>query len=80
LDELRELLELCEVEKIGPFASNLFRRLTRCVTGDNFVVADRAMCLFVTDFFKKIFEAYKSISFLIVVPSISRMSERHVNL
>ena len=77
--ELQEVLEFCEIDKISEIAPKLFRRLVKCVTGDNMEVADKAMCFFEQDFFKEIFKTYKSISFLMVVPLVIRMSNKHKN-
>lgn len=80
LDELEQVLEHCEISATSPFSCKLFRRLVKCATGDNFSVVERTKRLFEVESFKKKVKACKPASFLIIVPLVSRMAERHINL
>ncbi len=77
LTELQEVLEVCEVEKVQPLITPLFRRIVRCIGGTHLQVADRAMCFFENDYFLTILKTYKEQTFPMLVPVIVDLAENH---
>jgi serine/threonine-protein phosphatase 2A regulatory subunit B' len=77
LQELPEVLEFCDVEKIKPLIPRLFKRIVRCISGSHLQVADRAMCLFESESFIQIIKSYKTVTFSMLVPVISKLAENH---
>ena len=51
LQELPEVFEFCDVEKIQPLVNRLFKQIIKCISGAHLQVADRAMCLFESESF-----------------------------
>lgn len=51
VQELQEVLEVCEGSKLEPLIKPLFRRIVMCISGPHLQVADRAMCFFENDYF-----------------------------
>jgi len=77
LQELPEVFEFCDVEKIQPLVNKLFKRVIRCISGSHLQVADRAMCLFESESFISIIKQYKTISFNILVPIVDNLASNH---
>lgn len=77
LQELPEVFEFCDVEKIQPLVRKLFKRVIRCISGSHLQVADRAMCLFENESFISIIKQYKSITFNMLVPVVVNLAENH---
>lgn len=77
LQELPEVLEFCDVEKIKPLIPKLFKRIVKCISGSHLQVADRAMCLFESESFIQIIKTYKQTTFAMLVPVISKLAENH---
>ena len=77
LQELPEVFEFCDVEKIQPLVNKLFKRVIRCISGSHLQVADRAMCLFESESFISIIKQYKTISFNILVPIVDNLAANH---
>jgi serine/threonine-protein phosphatase 2A regulatory subunit B' len=77
LTELQEVLEVCEVEKVEPLISKLFKRIVKCIGGIHLQVADRAMCFFENDYFLNILKTYKQETFPMLVPVIVDLAEHH---
>lgn len=77
LQELPEVLEFCDLEKIKSLIPRLFKRIVRCVSGSHLQVADRAMCLFESESFIQIIKSYKQTTFSMLVPVISKLAENH---
>jgi serine/threonine-protein phosphatase 2A regulatory subunit B' len=77
LQELPEVLEFCDVEKIKPLIPRLFKRIVKCISGSHLQVADRAMCLFESESFIQIIKTYKQTTFVMLVPVISKLAEHH---
>lgn len=77
LQELPEVFEFCDVEKIQPLVGKLFKRVIRCISGSHLQVADRAMCLFESESFISIIKQYKSITFNMLVPVVSYLADNH---
>jgi len=77
LQELPEMLEFCDLEKLKPLVPKLFKRIVKCISGSHLQVADRAMCLFESESFIQIIKQYKSITFTMLVPVIVKLSENH---
>ena len=71
------MLEVCEVEKVQPLITLLFRRIVRCIGGTHLQVADRAMCFFENDYFLTILKTYKDLTFPMLVPVIVDLAENH---
>lgn len=77
MTELQEVLEVCEVEKVEPLISKLFKRIVKCIGGIHLQVADRAMCFFENDYFLNILKTYKQETFPMLVPVIVDLAEHH---
>ena len=77
LQELPEVLEFCDVEKLKPLIGKLFKRIVRCIAGSHLQVADRAMCLFESESFIQIIKQYKTQTFNMLVPVIVRLADNH---
>ena len=75
--ELPEVFEFCDAEKIQPLVNKLFKRVIRCISGSHLQVADRAMCLFESESFISIIKQYKTISFNMLVPCVNYLAEHH---
>ena len=77
LQELPEVLEMCDVEKIQPLVGKLFKRVIKCISGSHLQIADRAMCLFESESFISIIKHYKTQTFNILVPVVTNLAENH---
>ena len=77
LQELPEVFEFCDVEKIQPIIGKLFKRVIRCISGSHLQVADRAMCLFESESFISIIKQYKTVTFNMLVPVVANLAENH---
>ena len=77
LQELPEVFEFCDVEKIQPLVGKLFKRVIRCISGSHLQVADRAMCLFESESFISIIKQYKTTTFNMLVPVVANLAENH---
>lgn len=77
LQELPEIFEFCDPEKIQPLVNKLFKRVIRCISGSHLQVADRAMCLFESESFISIIKQYKVVTFNMLVPTVNYLAENH---
>jgi serine/threonine-protein phosphatase 2A regulatory subunit B' len=77
LQELLEVLDVCDITKLEPYVERLFKRLIKSIASPHLQVSDRAMCFFENDFFLSILKHYKSITFPILVPVIIHLAETH---
>ena len=77
LQELPEVIEFCDADKLRPLIGKLFKRIVRCIAGSHLQVADRAMCLFESESFLNIIKQYKTITFNMLVPVIVDLAEHH---
>jgi serine/threonine-protein phosphatase 2A regulatory subunit B' len=77
LNEILEVLEVCEITKLEPLINKLFKRLIKCIAGSHLQVADRAMCFFENDYFLTILKTYRQITFPLLVPVIATIAENH---
>jgi serine/threonine-protein phosphatase 2A regulatory subunit B' len=77
LQELLEVLDVCDISKLEPFIEKLFKRLIKSIASPHLQVSDRAMCFFENDFFLSILKHYKSKTFPILVPVIVHLAENH---
>ncbi len=77
LQELPEVLEFCDVEKLKPLIPRLFKRIAKCISGSHLQVADRAMCLFESESFIQIIKHYKQMTFNMLVPVIAKLADSH---
>jgi hypothetical protein len=77
LQELPEVLEFCEADKLKPLVTKLFKRIVRCIAGSHLQVADRAMCLFESESFIQIIKQYKTLTFNMLVPVIVKLADNH---
>jgi len=77
LQELPEVLEFCDVDKLKPLIPKLFKRILKCISGNHLQVADRAMCLFESESFVQIIKHYKTLTFNMLVPVISKLADNH---
>ena len=77
LQELPEVFEFCDAEKIQPLVNKLFKRVIKCISGSHLQVADRAMCLFESESFISIIKQYKTISFNMLVPCVNYLAANH---
>ncbi len=77
LQELPEVLEFCDVDKLKPIIPKLFKRILKCISGNHLQVADRAMCFFESESFVQIIKHYKTLTFNMLVPVIARLADNH---
>jgi serine/threonine-protein phosphatase 2A regulatory subunit B' len=77
LQELLEVLDVCDITKLEPLIERLFKRLIKCISSPHLQVSDRAMCFFENDFFQSILKNYKAKAFPILVPVIVHLAENH---
>ena len=77
LQELLEVLDVCDSPKLEPYIDRLFRRLIKSIASPHLQVSDTAMCFFENDFFLSILKQYKSKTFPILVPVIVHLADTH---
>jgi serine/threonine-protein phosphatase 2A regulatory subunit B' len=77
LQELLEVLDVCDISKLEPYIEKLFKRLIKSIASPHLQVSDRAMCFFENDFFLSILQHYKSKTFPMLVPIIVHLAENH---
>lgn len=77
LTELLETLEIADPAAIKHLIPKLFKRLMKCISGNNMHVCDRAMCYFENEYFLNIVKIYKSDTYPILVPKLTEISENH---
>lgn len=77
LQELPEMFEFFDTEKLKPLIPKLFKRILKCIVGSHLQVADRAMCLFENDNFISIIKNYKTVTFNMLVPVVTELAENH---
>ena len=77
LQELPQVLEFCDLEKIQPLVKPLFKRVVNCISGSHLLIADNAMCLFKKKIFLTILKKYKTISFNILAPTVNYLTGNH---
>eukprot|EP01016_Furgasonia_blochmanni_P038951 TRINITY_DN4773_c0_g1_i2.p1 TRINITY_DN4773_c0_g1~~TRINITY_DN4773_c0_g1_i2.p1 ORF type:complete len:554 (-),score=47.26 TRINITY_DN4773_c0_g1_i2:174-1835(-) len=77
LAELLEVLEVCDISKLEPVASKLFKRITKCIAGAHVQVSDRAMCYFENQYFMSILKIHRNVAFPVLVPVIAALAETH---
>lgn len=77
LQELLEVLDVCDITKLEPYIDKLFKRLIKSIASPHLQVSDRAMCFFENDFFLSILKHYKQRTFPILVPVIVHLAETH---
>lgn len=81
--EMLFLVELCETIEVAQPADieflipKLFKRLVKCIAGDNLKVCDSAMCFFENDFFLSLVKMYKKQTYPIIVPTLVEITENH---
>lgn len=59
--ELKEVLEVIDVKEMqgDQVVAKLFKRIIKCISGENMHVCDRTMCLFENEYFLNIVKEYK---------------------
>ncbi len=77
LQELLEVLDVCDITKLEPYVERLFKRIVKSIASPHLQVSDRAMCFFENDFFLSILRNYKGHTFPILVPVIIHLAETH---
>lgn len=77
LTELKEVLEIVDPQRIDYLVPKLFKRIMKCIGGENMHVCDRAMCFFENDYFLNILKQYKHQTYPIMVPKINNLAENH---
>lgn len=77
LTELLEVIEVADPVSIDYLIPRLFKRLVKCIGGQNMHVCDRAMCFFENDYFLNVVRTYKAQTFPILVPTIVELAENH---
>ena len=75
--ELREVLEVIDPKDMQEVVSKLFKRIIRCISGENMHVCDRTMCLFENEYFLNIVKEYKEETYPILVPKIDQLATNH---
>lgn len=77
LTELKEVLEVVDPAEMKHLVPRLFKRMIRCIAGENMHVCDRAMCYFENEYFLNIVRVYKDEVFPIMAPKINELAENH---
>ena len=77
LQELLEVLDVCDISKLEPYVEKLFKRLIKSIASPHLQVSDRAMCFFENDFFLSILKHYKAKTFPILVSVIIHLADTH---
>lgn len=78
LGELLDILEVCcDMAKLEPQVSKIFKRIVKCIASPHLQVSDRTMCFFEHEFFLNILKNFKHIAFPILVPVISHLAINH---
>jgi serine/threonine-protein phosphatase 2A regulatory subunit B' len=77
IGEIGDAIEVCELSKLEPLISKLFKRLFCCISGPQLQVSDRAMQFFETEYFLNIFYLFKEIAFPMIVPVVVKLAETH---
>lgn len=77
LQELLEVLDVCDSPKLEPYIDRLFRRLVKSIASPHLQVSDTAMCFFENDFLLSILKQYKAKTFPILVPVIVHLADTH---
>ena len=77
LDELVEVLDVCDIAKLEPYIDKLFKRLIKCIASPHIQVSNRSISFFENDFFLSILKKYKSKLFPILVPVIYQLAENY---
>lgn len=77
LTELKEVIEIIEPKSIEHLIQKLFKKIIRCIGGENMHVCDRAMCFFENEYFLNILRTYKDTTYPILVPVIVDLAKNH---
>lgn len=75
--ELGEVLEYVDHEQVKPHIPKIYKRIAKCLGGDNMGVADRTMCLFENQFFLNLTNKYNEITFPILLPMVQNLAKTH---
>ena len=77
LTELKEVLEVIDPKDMQQIVSKLFKRIIKCISGENMHICDRAMCFFENEYFLNIVRIYKEETFPIMAPKINELADNH---
>lgn len=77
LQELLEVIEVCDCKRLDNIIPKLFKRIVKCIAGSHLQVADRAMCFFENEFFLNVVRNFKAYTFPLLVPVISQLADNH---
>ena len=77
LQELQEVLDVCDVMKLEPRIERLFKQIVKCLASSHVHVTDRTMCFFENDFFLNLLGQYKQRIFPMIVPVVITLAEKH---
>ncbi|TNV79827.1 hypothetical protein FGO68_gene1779 [Halteria grandinella] len=77
IELLKEVLEVCEVDKIEHLVPPLFKQIAKCISGSHLMTADRAMCLFEEDHVLHLLLTYKDLVYPFFVPLVMNLAETH---
>lgn len=77
LTELKEVLEVVDPKEMKHLIPKLFKRIIKCIGGENMHVCDRAMCFFENEYFLNIVKTYQDEVFPILVPKINELADNH---
>ena len=75
--ELKEVLEVIDPKDLEGIVGKLFKKVIRCISGENMHVCDRTMCLFENEYFLNIVKVYKHETYPILVPKIDELATNH---
>ena len=70
LNEIENILDFCEIEKINLLVEKLFKIIVGCFSEYNITLKEKALSFFENEIFVCIIKRYINISFAIIVPKI----------
>ena len=80
LNELEQILDLCEPVQFAPLAPQLARRLATCISSAHFQVAERALTILATnDYVGQLVQANAREMLPVLFPALNEHSRRHWN-
>ena len=71
LNEIENILDFCDIDKINPLVEKLFKIIVGCFSEYNITIKEKALSLFENEIFVCIIKKYNNISFNTIVPKIN---------
>ena len=75
LQELLEVLDVCDYQNLEPLVESVFRRVVRCMESPHLQVCDTALSFFEHDFFISILRHFRSRVFPFLVPAVVELAD-----